>query len=389
MVVEIRGDRADRLAVTIPYDPLLIHALKQVPGHAWDKAAKVWTIPEKQSAVDTLLDSLWASGLFTDGSDSKMALVLKISQDRIQAAHYSPRTRQAYMHWIERFVSLYGPPQQWKITEQNINAFVTRLAVDEDVSASTQNQALAAILFFYRQILRREIVEPGEIIRAKGPKRLPVVLTRGEVKAVLAMMSGDVRLIASLLYGTGLRLHECLELRVQDIDFSKHIITVHNGKGAKDRVTMLPYALEDPLKEHLKRVKAVHVQDLRDGWGCVQLPGALILKYPHAANAWCWQWVFPQKNRWKNQESGQEGRYHIDESLVQRAVHEAVMLSGINKRASCHTFRHSFATHLIEGGYDIRTVQELLGHRDVRTTMIYTHVLNKGPCGVRSPFDGL
>jgi integrase len=164
---------------------------------------------------------------------------------------------------------------------------------------------------------------------------------------------------------------------------------VHNGKGAKDRVTMLPHALESPLKEHLKRVQAIHMQDLRDGWGCVHLPEALTLKYPHAAREWCWQWVFPQKNRWKNEASGQEGRHHIDESLIQRAVHEAVLLSGINKRASSHTFRHSFATHLIEGGYDIRTVQELLGHRDVRTTMIYTHVLNKGPCGVKSPFDGL
>jgi integron integrase len=273
--------------------------------------------------------------------------------------------------------------------EPEINAFLTHLAVKERVAASTQNQALSALLFLYRHVLAREIGDLGEVIRARKPKRMPVVMTREEVKAVLDHLSGDKWLMASLMYGTGLRLMECLRLRVQDIDFSRKEILVRDGKGAKDRITMLPESLRAPLQDHLKRVKAIHERDLADGWGRVLMPEALDRKYPNAPKEWRWQWVFPQENRWKNTKTGEEGRHHVHESIIQKAVAGAVRKTGLTKRATCHTLRHSFATQLLEGGYDIRTVQELLGHKDVKTTMIYTHVLNRGGKGVKSPVDEL
>jgi len=307
----------------------------------------------------------------------------------IRGRHYSRRTEEAYVHWIKRFIFFHGVRHPAEMGEPEINAFLTHLALKERVSASTQNQALAALLFLYRYVLGREVGDLGQVIRARKPKRLPVVLTREEVKAVLSHLQGDKWLMASLMYGAGLRLMECLRLRVQDIDFARNEITVRDGKGAKDRVTMLPQSLKAPLRDHLRKVKAVHEKDLRDGWGRVQMPDALDRKYPNAPTDWRWQWVFPQEHRWTNPKTGQQGRHHVHESVVQKAVTQAVREAGLTKRATCHTFRHSFATHLLADGYDIRTVQELLGHKDVKTTMIYTHVLNRGGKGVRSPVDAL
>lgn len=307
----------------------------------------------------------------------------------LRARHYSKRTEQAYLHWIKRYIYFHQKRHPAEMGELEMNTFLSHLALKENVSASTQNQALSALLFLYRYVLNREIGKIGEVIRARKPKRLPVVLTPNETKAVLANLSGEKWLMASLLYGAGLRLIECLRLRIQDVDFARMEIAVRDGKGGKDRIVMLPTSLVQPLQEHLSKVKKIHEQDLTDGWGRVQLPNALHRKYPNAPKEWRWQWMFPQEKRWKNTKTGEQGRHHIHETILQRAVKVAVQRAGIVKRAGCHTFRHSFATHLLENGYDIRTIQELLGHKDLNTTMIYTHILNKGGKGVRSPLDGL
>jgi integron integrase len=306
----------------------------------------------------------------------------------LRARHYSPRTEAAYCMWVERFIRYHRMRHPADMAEAEINAFLTHLATEQHVSASTQNQALAAVLFLYRHVLGREI-GTLDVVRARRPARLPVVMTRAEVRAVLDRMHGRERLMASLLYGSGLRLSECVRLRVLDIDFERGEIAVRNGKGAKDRVTMLPAALREPLRAHLVGVKATHEADLAAGWGRAPLPGALDRKYPSASAEWRWQWVFPQARRWRDPATGQQGRHHVDPTILQRAVRRAVLEAGIAKNVGCHTFRHSFATHLLESGYDIRTIQELLGHKDVKTTMVYTHVLNMGACGVRSPMDGL
>ncbi len=270
-----------------------------------------------------------------------------------------------------------------------ITAFLNHLAVEAKVAAATQNQALNAIVFLYRRVLDRDVPDLGELVRVRRPRRLPVVLDAVEVRAVLAHLQGTHRLVASILYGSGLRLFECLELRVKDVDFAAREIRVRDGKGRKDRVTTLAEACARPLREHLERVKRLHQRDLHEGHGEVELPHALARKYPHAGCEWGWQWVFPARSRWRDPTTRVERRHHFHETAVQRAVHAAVLQAGIAKPASCHTFRHSFATHLLANGYDIRTVQELLGHRNVATTMIYTHVLNKGGRGVRSPLDAI
>jgi integron integrase len=321
-------------------------------------------------------------------TDNKPKLLTQLSQ-AIRSRHYSRKTEATYIYWIKRFIFFHHVRHPQEMAEPEINAFLTNLAVKEHVSASTQNQALCAIIFLYKHVLNRKIGDIGEVIRAKQSRYAPVVLTKDEAKAVVSHLSGDKKLMVSLMYGTGLRLMECLRLRVQDIDFSRNEITVRDGKGAKDRITMIPELLKEHLRQHLVKVKSIHENDIKDGWGYVQMPYALDRKYPNATRDWRWQWVFPQEKRWKNTKTGEQGRHHVHETLLQKAVKESVMQTGIAKRIGCHTFRHSFATHLLENGYDIRTIQELLGHKDVSTTMIYTHVLSKGGHGVRSPFDGL
>jgi integron integrase len=310
-------------------------------------------------------------------------------RETLRTRHYSHRTEQTYSQWIKRFVYFHKLRHPEEMAESEINAFLTHLAVTEHVSSSTQNQALSALLFLYRHVLNREIGELRDVIRARKPKHLPVVLTKDEVKTVIGNLKGDKWLMANLMYGAGLRLMECLRLRVQDIDFASNQLTVRDGKGSKDRLTMLPKVVKQPLREHLKIVRNTHRQDLTEGYGRVYMPYALSSKYPNAATEWGWQFVFPQDNRFINKTTGEQGRYHVHETTVQRTVKEAVRKTEITKRASSHTFRHSFATHLLADGYDIRTVQELLGHKDVKTTMIYTHVLNRGGKGVISPADNL
>jgi integron integrase len=313
-------------------------------------------------------------------------------QRALRARHYSRRTEQAYCRWVRRYVRYHGLRHPADLAEPEINAFVTHLAVTEHVSASTQTQALSALLFLYRQVLHREIGELHDLIRARRPPRLPVVLSRDEVRAVLHELDREDPqswLIASLLYGAGLRLNECLRLRVLDLDLARGELTVRSGKGGKDRATTLPQALVPDLRDQLRRSRLVHKRDVADGWGAVELPDSLERKYPRAPWEWRWQWVFPQQRRWTDRRTSLQGRHHVHPSIVQRAVKRAVENAGIAKHATCHTLRHSFATHLLESGYDIRTIQELLGHKDVGTTMIYTHVLQRGGQGVRSPLDSL
>jgi len=452
MTVSIRGIERGQLSVTIPYDSILINAIKKIPISWWDSERKIWLLANTQNNADRLLQALYDTGLFMAekfridrtpepelepelepdqeplfdepgtavpatstvpavsmiraasmirpvrpaikepqaiACDEQRAALILSYREALAARHYSGRTKESYEKWLHRFLETYPDRKPRTFCGADINAFLSRLAVDKNVSASTQNQALAALLFLYRNVLKIAVNDIGEVIRAKKPQRLPVVMSRQEVRAVLSELESDKLLAASLMYGTGLRLMECLELRVQDIDFSRNEILVRNGKGAKDRVTMLPGTLREELRRQLQEVRKIHDRDLAEGWGRVPVPGALDKKYPNAASDWSWQWVFPQERRWVNESTGEQGRYHMDPSIMQRVVHEAVLKAGIVKRASCHTFRHSFATHLLESGYDIRTVQELLGHSDVKTTMIYTHVLNRGPGGVKSPADEL
>jgi integron integrase len=304
----------------------------------------------------------------------------------LRVKHYSFRTEQAYTAWIRRYILFHHKRHPQEMGAPEVGAFLTHLAVERHVAASTQNQALCALLFLYNEVLHLDI-GPVDSIRAKRPKRLPTVLSWDEANRVLGAMAGTHQLVARLLYGSGLRLIEVLRLRVKDLDFAYRQVLVRDGKGQKDRVTVLPSVLEEPLKAHLQRVAMIHRQDLDGGYGAVFLPYALAVKYPNANREWTWQYVFPSGNLSVDPRSGVTRRHHLGESSVQRAVRKAAQLAGIDKHVTCHTFRHSFATHLLKDGYDIRTVQELLGHKDVKTTMIYTHVLSKGGLAVRSPLD--
>jgi integron integrase len=303
--------------------------------------------------------------------------------------HYSRRTEETYVHWIKRFVFWSGKRHPATLGEKEVTAFLSHLATERDVAAATQNQALSALLFLYQQVLGRDLGWFDDLVRAKRPVRLPVVLSRAEVAALLAQLKGTHWLMASLLYGAGLRLMECLRLRVKDVDFAYRQILVRDGKGGKDRVTMLPEVAIDALHRQLGEAKRWHGVDLREGFGEVHLPFALARKYPRVGYEWGWQYVFPSGKRSPDPDDDVIRRHHLDESVLARALKEARRCAGIAKPVSAHVLRHSFATHLLQSGHDIRTVQELLGHSDVSTTMIYTHVLNKGGRGVKSPLDRL
>lgn len=313
-------------------------------------------------------------------------LLLKL-RNCIRIKHYSIRTEEAYVHWIKQFPKFHYNRKPQFIGELDVNRFITYLAVSRQVAASTQNQATSAILFFYRNVLDKPLDWFHFLPHAKNPKRLPIVFTRKEVTAILQQLEGTRWLMASLLYGSGMRLMECIRLRIKDIDFDNGQIFVRSGKGEKDRATLLPESLVRPLQTHINRVKTLHETDLKEGYGAIHLPYAIQRKYPNACHEISWQYIFPSSKRCVDPRSKLVWRNHVDEAVLQRAVKEAIRRSGITKPGSCHTLRHSFATHLLESGYDIRTIQELLGHKDVSTTMIYTHVLPKGGKGVRSPID--
>ena len=315
--------------------------------------------------------------------------LLSAVRGAIRGRHFSRRTEEAYTGWVRRFVRFHGLRHPAELAEGEVAGFLRHLAVERKVSASTHNQALSALLFLYRDVLGRSLRPMVGLTRPRGPSRLPVVLGTGEVQALLSRLGGVPRLMAALLYGSGLRLQECLELRVKDLDFERSEILVRRGKGGKDRVTVFPARLRAALRMQLTRMKALHDRDLARGGGEVVLPGALDRKLPGAGREWVWQWVFPATRTHVERGTGIRRRHHLDPSVLQRAIREGARRAGIAKRVTCHSLRHSFATHLLESGYDIRTVQELLGHQDVSTTMIYTHVLNRGGLGVRSPVDVL
>jgi integron integrase len=313
--------------------------------------------------------------------------LLDLVRDALRVKHYSIRTEDAYVDWARRFILFHHKRHPAEMGAPEVNAFLTYLAVEQHVAASTQNQALSALLFLYRSILQRDITAGVAPVRAKQSRRLPTVLSRDEARRVLSQLAPPCQLMAQLMYGSGLRIMECVRLRVKDLDFDHAQITVRDGKGQQDRYTLLPQSPIPALHQHLAQVRQLHQLDLAAGLGAVYLPFALAEKYPHANREWIWQYVFPAPRISEDPRAHVQRRHHFSEDSVQNAIKDATRLAGIDKRVSCHTFRHSFATHLLQAGYDIRTVQELLGHKDVKTTMIYTHVINRGGLAVKSPLD--
>ena len=325
-------------------------------------------------------------------SQAKKKPILEEVRDVLRRKHYSIHTERSYIDWIRRFILFHKMKSREELfiaSEQKIEDYLTHLAIERHVAPSTQNQAMNALVFLYKRVLKQELTQEINGVRAARKAKIPVVLTREEVATVLSLMNGVPRLVAQLLYGAGLRITEAVRLRVHDLDFGYRQITVRSGKGGKDRVTTFPKAIEPLLKDHLVRVKALHQRDLAEGYGEVYLPHALKRKYPGAASQWGWQYVFPSRNLSTDPKSGQVRRHHVDPSAVNKGIRAAVRKGGLHKKVSAHTLRHSFATHLLERGTDIRTIQALLGHKDVATTMIYTHVLQQGGHGVASPLDDL
>lgn len=394
--ITIKPGDEGTLLVYMPYSPERVDKIKTVAGRCWDPARKCWTVPDTEE-VRAHLTTLFAGMLAgSEASPASAALPHPASgplQERlrqaVRARHFSPSTETAYAGWTERFLRRHAADRPEDLGQAEIAAFLSSLATEGHVAASTQNQALNALLFLYNKVLGKEIGLIDGVVRAKRPLRLPVVLSRDEVRAILGQMDGVPRLMATLLYGAGMRLLECCQLRVKDMDFDQNQLVVRAGKGDKDRYTMFPASAQEGIRRHLEAVRSQHQDDLRQGLGSVALPNALARKYPNADKEWGWQWVFPATSHYIDRETGRQRRHHLHESVLQKSFKEARIKSGITKPAGCHTLRHSFATHLLEDGYDIRTVQELLGHSNVSTTMIYTHVLNRGGKGVRSPADKL
>lgn len=383
--ISVRPGPKGRLIVSFPYSAERVLKIKTINGRQWHGTEKYWSVPGTPG-MNVRLDALFAGHQVEVGEISLDEQLYGRIHDVIRARQLSLRTEEAYIGWLRRFFKQTGRRPE-ETDESDIARFLTNLATVGHVSASTQNQAFNALLFFHKEVLGKEIGRIVGVARANRPVRLPVVLSREEVQALIIRMAGTPRLMAMILYGAGLRVLECCSLRVKDIDFALNQLVVRAGKGNKDRYTTFPATIGEPMRRHLDWVYKQHLDDLAKGLGSVSLPNALYRKYPSASKEWGWQWVFPAASHYLDSETAQRRRHHTHESVLQKAFREARIRAGIVKPASCHTLRHSFATHLLEDGYDIRTIQELLGHSDVSTTMIYTHVLNRGGRGVRSPAD--
>jgi len=387
--IVVRPGEPGRVHVQVPYSRERLAAIKAFPDRRWLPDEKKWSLADSPDLISRLraafpMDEIDAPRVQAAPPASPDALGR--TQEVMRARHMSPHTVDAYLGWIRRFQERFPVEDP---ADADVSRFLTELVIEAKISASTQNQAFNALLFYFKHGLGREAGMIEGVVRSQKPVRLPVVLSKDEVRRVLSVMSGTPRLMATLLYGSGLRLMECCRLRVKDIDFDQNQVVVRAGKGDKDRLTALPAALREPLRLHLGKVRSQHAEDIARGLGAVELPHALARKYPRAPKEWGWQWVFPATSHYVDSETGERRRHHLHESVLQRAFRDARTRSGLTKPAGCHTLRHSFATHLMEDGYDIRTVQELLGHSDVSTTMIYTHVLNRGGKGILSPADRL
>lgn len=390
MSVLVEPGLPGRLIVRFAYSLERVEKIKTVPGRRWHPKERFWTVPDADASRRHLRE-LFGEALsqrreppFIPGA---RALIDEL-RAAIKARQYSPRTADAYASWTRRFIQFCGRDPLTAEKEDAVR-FLSALADQSRISASTQNQALHALTFYFQQVLGKDIGDAPDLVRAKRPVKTPLVLSRDEVRRVLDHMNGAPKLIAALLYGTGLRLMEGLTMRVKDLDFDMNRIVLRSGKGKKDRITTLPANLQPPLRRHLERVKALHQEDLATGRGAVALPGAYDRKCPSASTDWGWQWVFPAPGLYLERETGIQRRHHLHESVFQKVFAKARRAAGLTKPATPHSLRHSFATHLLEDGYDIRTIQELMGHSSVKTTMIYLHVLNRGARGVRSPVEGL